>query len=84
MFTIEHEFDATVVTLIDEGGTHLADDVTIHIFEDCVTLEQADPRDADQVLRITLSMTQVHDLMAALDLPEGSYRLATRGAAAGP
>jgi hypothetical protein len=77
MFTIEHEFDATVVTLIDEGGTHLTEDVTIHIFEDCVTLEQTDPRDAEEVVRITLSMSQLRDLMAALDLPEGSYRLAT-------
>ncbi len=84
MFTIEHEFDATIVTLIDEGGPHLTDDVTLHMFEDCVTLEQADPRDADQVLRITLSMAQVRDLMAALDLPEGSYRLATPGTATTP
>lgn len=78
MFTIEHDFDATVITLIDEGGPHLAEDVTIHVFEDCVTLEQADPRDEDIVLRISLSMVQVRDLMAALDLPEGSYRLASK------
>lgn len=78
MFTIEHDFDATVITLIDEGGPHLAEDVTIHVFEDCVTLEQADPRDEDIVLRISLSMVQVRDLMAALDLPEGSYRIASK------
>lgn len=80
MFTIEHDFDATVITLIDEGGPHLAEDVTIHIFEDCVTLEQTDPRDDDRVLRITLSMVQVRDLLAALDLPEGSYRIAGKTA----
>lgn len=76
MFTIEHEFDATIVTLIDEGTPHLQEDVVIAVFEDCVTLEQPDPRDG-QVRRVTLSMTQVRDLAAALDLPEGSYRLAT-------
>lgn len=76
MFTIEHDFDATVVTLIDEGTPHLTEDVTIHIFEDCVTLEQADPRDAETVARVTLSMTQLRDLIAAVDLPEGSYRIA--------
>jgi hypothetical protein len=75
MFTIEHEFDATVVTLIDEGGPHLQEDVVIAIFEDCVTLEQPDPRDGE-VLRLTLSLSQVRDLAAALDLPEGSYRIA--------
>ncbi|MGQ0564405.1 MAG: hypothetical protein ACT4OK_04965 [Gemmobacter sp.] len=76
MFTIEHEFDATVVTLIDEGSPHLQEDVVLAMFEDCVTLEQPDPRDGE-VRRVTLSMAQVRDLAAALDLPEGSYRLAS-------
>lgn len=74
MFTIEHEFDATVITLIDEGGPTLTEDVTISAFEDCVTLEQLDPR-TEQTVVVTLSMGQVNDLLAALDLPEGSYRL---------
>jgi len=75
MFTIEHEFDATVVTLVDEGETHLNEDVTINAFEDCVTLEQWDPR-TDQVHKITLSPSQIQDLTAALNLPEGIYRSA--------
>ncbi|MEM8631333.1 MAG: hypothetical protein AAGF74_08850 [Pseudomonadota bacterium] len=74
MFTIEHDFDATVVTLVDEGGSHLQEDLIIHAFEDCVTLEQIDPR-TDQLQKITLSMAQLSDLGAALDLPEGIYRL---------
>lgn len=74
MFTIEHEFDATVITLIDEGVPDLGEDVTISAFEDCVTLEQLDPRSGLPVV-VTLSMGQVNDLLAALDLPEGSYRL---------
>jgi hypothetical protein len=32
-----------------------------------------DPR-TDRVQKITLSMAQLHDLAAALDLPEGVYR----------
>lgn len=78
MFTIEHEFDASVITLIDEGdGLPLMGDITITTFEDCVTVEQADP-DSDETVAITLSMAQLADLAAALNLPEGSYRL-TRG-----
>ena len=74
MFTIEHEFDATVITLVDEGRTPLTEDVTIHAFEECVTLEQLDPR-TDRVQKVTLSMRQLQDLRAAMNLPEGVYRL---------
>jgi len=74
MFSIEHTFDASVITLVDEGSGHLTDDVTINAFEDCVTVEQVDPT-TDIVRRITLSLSQVQDLAAALDLPEGVYRL---------
>ena len=74
MFTIEHDFDATVITLMDETGTPLQEDVTVNAFEDCVTVEQFDPR-SGQVVRITLSLGQVRDLFAALNLPEGMYRL---------
>lgn len=74
MFTIEHDFDATVVTLVDEGQPHLLEDVTIQAFAECVTLEQVEPQ-TDRVQKITLSMRQLQDLAAALDLPEGAYRL---------
>lgn len=74
MFTIEHEYDATVVTLVDEGKAPLTEDVIINAFEDCITLNQADPR-TDQMVQITLSLSQLRDLEAALDLPEGVYRL---------
>lgn len=74
MFTIEHDFDATVITLMDEGMGHLQEDVTITAFEDCVTVEQLDPR-TDRVQKVTLSLAQLHELGAALDLPEGIYRI---------
>lgn len=76
MFTIEHDFDATVITLIDEGAPHLQEDATINAFEDCVTVEQEDPQ-TGVVARITLSIAQVRDLGAALNLPEGIYQRAT-------
>ena len=73
MFTIEHDFDASVITLVDEGKGNLQDDVTINSFEDCVTIEQFDTR-MDRVNKVTLSIGQLKDLAAALDLPEGVYR----------
>jgi hypothetical protein len=73
MFTIEHEFDATVVTLVDDAAPHRQEDVTVTAFEDCVTVEQYDPR-TDSVQKITLSLAQIGDLTAALNLPEGVYR----------
>ena len=74
MFTIEHDFDATVITLVDEPGPHLNEDITINAFEDCVTVEQYDPV-SEAVHKVTLSLAQLNDLAAALDLPEGVYRL---------
>ncbi|MCL7466250.1 hypothetical protein [Phaeovulum sp. NW3] len=77
MFTIEHEFDATVITLVDEGDDSsgfLQEDITIHSFEECVTLEQLDEH-TDTVQRITFSHAQLRELAAALNLPEGVYRL---------
>lgn len=74
VFTIEHEFDASVITLVDEGETHLKEDVTVNTFEDCITIEQFDPV-TDRLQRVTLSMRQARDLAAALNLPEGAYRL---------
>ena len=74
MFSIEHEFDSTVVTLVDEGAAPLQEDVIINAFEECVTIEQFDPR-TDRVEKITLSMAQLRDLGAALNLPEGVYTL---------
>ena len=74
MFTIEHEFDSTVVTLVDDGRAPLQEDVVINAFEECITVEQYDVR-TDQVMKVTLSIAQMKDLGAALNLPEGSYRL---------
>lgn len=77
MFTIEHEFDATVITLVDEGDDprdYLQEDVTIQSFDDCVVVEQLDDT-TETVQRITFSHAQLRELAAALNLPEGVYRL---------
>lgn len=80
MFTIEHDFDATVITLIDEADAQtrpLNEDVVILSFDDRVILEQMSP-DGDEVVRVTLSMHQLTELRLALNLPEGNYRIEKR------
>lgn len=72
MFSIEHEFDATVVTLVDEGAKPLQEDVIVSSFEECVTVEQYDPR-TEETQKVTLSISQMRDLVAAVSLPEGVY-----------
>ena len=76
MFTIEHEFDATVITLVDEGEAEmpLQEDITIEAYEDCVVLRQLDAL-TETPVAITLSMAQLADLAAALHRPESSYRI---------
>ena len=73
MFTIEHGFDATSITLIDDTTTHLLEDVNINAFEGCITIEQWDAN-RDRMHKVTISMNQARDLAAALDLPEGVYQ----------
>lgn len=77
MFTIEHEFDATIITLIDEGDDPLHEDVVIESHDGGVSVSQVDP-DTDEEMIVHLSMYQLRQLQAALDLPEGVYRLAPR------
>ena len=78
MFSIEHEFDATVVTLVDEGDAPLQEDVVVNGFAECITVEQYDPRE-DKVHKITFSISQMRDLATAIDLPEGVYQRAEKG-----
>ena len=73
MFTIEHGFDATSITLIDDIIMYLLEDVNINAFEDCITIEQWDAN-RDRMHKVTISMSQARDLAAALDLPEGVYQ----------
>lgn len=79
MFTIEHEFAATIVTLVDEGSADRppGPDVAVSIYEDEVILTQDDPMDPDGPgMTVRFSLAQLRDLGAALDLPEGAYRIA--------
>jgi|TARA_B110000908_G_C10100527_1_gene378345 hypothetical protein len=75
MFTIDHEFDAIVITLVDEGTTPLREEVTLNAFATSITIEQWDA-ETDSVRKITMLPNQLRDLAAALNLPEGIYHSA--------
>ena len=72
MFSIEHEFDCTVITILDEGSNPLTEDISVTIFEERTALEQYDPI-SDRINKITFSNSQISDLVAAIELPEGFY-----------
>jgi len=77
MFSIEHEFDCTVITILDEGSKQLTEDISVTNFEECTTLEQYDPIN-DRINKITFSNSQLADLTAAIKLPEGFYSRSTK------
>ena len=77
MFTIEHDFDATVITLIDEAEPNtrpLNEDIVIQTFDDRVIVEQMHP-DGDEVMQVVFTIHQLTELRLALNLPEGNYRI---------
>jgi len=75
MFTIEHEFDATVITLIDEGPPPLAEDIVIRVDEQGARVEQVADDPGEGAQHVVLSTRQLRELGRALNLPEGVYRL---------
>ena len=73
MFTTEHEFDGTRITLVDYGDKALREDVAILIGEDTVVISQLDETGGG-VQEVQLSRNQLKDLIASLRLPEGIYQ----------
>jgi len=70
MFTIEHEFESTVITTLDQKGDH--EDVEIHLDEESIFIRQWS-EELQTFDLIELSMQQLKDIITAVDLPEGAY-----------
>lgn len=70
MFTVETEYDCTVVTTIDEGG--YLDDVEVTMDESTVFIRQNLPK-SDRAQVLELSYQQWLDILVAMDLPDGAY-----------
>ena len=73
MFTIEHEFAATTITLIDDHAGPEQEDITIRVGDHGVVIEQFD-QSTEELQEVHLTFNQLEDLRAALNLPEGTYR----------
>lgn len=72
MITIEHEFDNTTVTLLDDGGEY--EDVSVVLFDDVVYIQQYyENTDKSAVIAMTPKMWSV--LIASMNLPEGTYQI---------
>lgn len=73
MFTIEMDKDfgedITITTLDDRGE---AADVEVILMEDAVYIRQFDSDDEECQL-IVMSVNQLKDIVAAMNLPQGAY-----------
>jgi hypothetical protein len=70
MFTIEHEFESTVITTLDQEGQH--EDVEVHLDNESIFIRQWS-EELQTFDLIELSMQQLKDIITAVDLPEGAY-----------
>lgn len=72
-FSVEHNFDETVITLMDDAAE--LEDVKIYFTDDGVDLLQVVYMENLEVFNgITLSHEMLQDLLTAYQSPEGLYR----------
>ena len=77
MFSIEHEYDASVVISMDEKEQY--EDIEMHLSNDgTVFLRQYD-NDLDDHHLIAISYQQLLDLWASMKQTEGLFRLKVLG-----
>lgn len=73
MFSVEHFFDHSVITVMDDSGEH--QDLKVFISEDGVSLEQyQDVHEFEIYDEIRLTEKMFAELMQAYHTPEGFYR----------
>lgn len=69
MFTVEHEFDYTSVTILDNAAK--SDDVELIFDDEYVYIRQYDNEDDFNIVVITNSMFE--EMIASYCSPEGSF-----------
>lgn len=72
MFSVEHEFDSTTVTVLDDSGEE--EDVAVILFDDVVYIRQY-LADTDAAAIVSMTPKMFTELMTAWNKAEGSYIL---------
>ncbi|MCP4492387.1 MAG: hypothetical protein GY820_34525 [Gammaproteobacteria bacterium] len=73
MYTVEFGSACATITTLDEQDAY--DDVEVIICEDDTVFIKQHIQDVDEVNVIYMSYGQLMDIMAAMNSPEGAYRL---------
>lgn len=70
MFSVEHEFDNTTVTVLDDSGEQ--EDVAVILFDDIVYIRQY-VEDTDLASVVTMTPKMFAEMIEAYNRGEGSY-----------
>lgn len=70
MFSVEHEFDSTTITVLDDSGDE--EDVAVILFDDVVYIRQY-LADTDAAAIVSMTPKMFTEIMAAWNSAEGSY-----------
>jgi hypothetical protein len=70
MFSVEHEFDNTTVTILDDSGEQ--EDVAVILFDDVVYIRQY-VEDTELASVVTLTPKMFAELIEAYNRGEGSF-----------
>jgi hypothetical protein len=72
MFSVEHEFDSTTITVLDDSGEQ--EDVAVVLFDDIIYIRQY-VEDTDLASIITMTPKMFEEIMVAWNKSDGSYQL---------
>ena len=70
MFSVEHEFDNTTVTVLDDSGEQ--EDVAVILFDDLVYIRQY-VEDTDLASVVTMTPKMFAEMIEAYNRGEGSF-----------
>ena len=72
MYTVEHNFDETRITILDDSGDIESEDVEVILEDDCICIRQWDT-ELDLPSLIIFSPDMWEELLSAVKASEGSY-----------
>lgn len=70
MFSVEHEFDNTTITILDDSGEQ--EDVAVILFDDVVYIRQY-VEDTDLASVVTMTPKMFAEMIEAYNRGEGSF-----------